>query len=332
MSDRQGADSPSFTERKASQLRQERDANPPEERYRPDPTPTGAPGEALESADEGYPEDALTDEPEQDEEYDESPETLEGAPEGDEADEPEGRNIDWEARYLEAEKKISEVSANRTAMEQEHADMMSAQMTLRHGLEDSFTEAKRYAETYKSGFDQQIQQLENAFNSGMIEPDNLPAARQQYQNLVFQRNGMQQQIEQIAEREKEAKQLERERRAEIARMRLTRTIPNWGKEKHRELGEYAMQRGYTAEEFNETLDYRFLELLNDSMQLHQAGDTIKQRRRQRKAAVPKRDGKPLLRSADGRFKKAQQDFRANPNQRGRFADMKLAQLQKERSR
>lgn len=330
----------SFAERKAAQLGQERAGREAQASTQPDPEPQQRPPEqALESEDlSGYPEEESQlpeaeasghDGYDPDEDYDD---LEEEAPSVAPDDTPEQPAENWEKRFKDTERKLSEVTENRRAIEQEHADMMSANLTLKHGLEDQFTEAKRYVEAYKGGFDQQIAQLENAFNSGMIPPDDLPGARQQYQALVNQRNGLAQQIEQINSQQGEAKKLENERKAEIARVRLARTIPGWSRETYDKLGSYAMERGYTAEEFSENVDYRFYELLNDSMQLRQAGDTVKNVKRQRKANGPRRNAKQQPRSADGRYRQAKQEFRDNPNQRGRFADMKLAELRKDRRR
>ena len=329
---------PSFTERKAAQLRQERgEQEAREEQAEIQPEPSRAersPEPELESAatePEYGGEDDLDESAEFEEEQLEDPD--EGAPdegETSEADEEEG--VDWQKRYREAEKKISEVTANRQAMEREHAEVMATTLSLRHNLEDTYTEARRYADQYKVAYDNQIGQLEQAFSTGQISPDHLPAARQQYQTLVNQRNALVGQVEQLTKQEQEAKQRERERKAEIARVRLARTIPNWSREKHRELGEYAMSRGFSQEEFAENLDYRFLEILNDSMQLRSAGDRVKQVRRKKKGSGPRRNAANPERGTDGKFRKAQADFRNNPNQRGRFAEMKLQQLRKETRR
>ena len=115
-------------------------------------------------------------------------------------------------------------------------------------------------------------------------------------------------------------------------MRLSRTIPGWGKEKYEELGQFAISLGYSAEEFTDKIDYRFFELLNDSMQLRQAGDKVKQVKRRQKAKGPRRNARQQARSADGKFREAKNAFHDNPNQKGRFAEMKLAQMRKERGR
>lgn len=327
---------PTFMERKTAELQAERakrvdtDHEPEEKENRPERTPERAPRDELESA-PVEPMEGLVDEQAEDEYEDDDQEAAEATPDDDpdESDEPQ---VDWQSRYKEAERKISEVTANRQAMESEHAETMATTLQLRHSLEDTFTEAKQYAGQYKVAFDNQISQLEQAFTTGQIPPDQLPAARQQYQALVNQRNGLVQQVQQLTQKEQEAKQVDRERKAEIARVRLARTIPNWGRQKHQELGEYAQSLGYSADEFNENLDYRFLEVLNDSMQLRRAGETVKNVKRRKKAGGPARNAQTPVRGPDGKYRKAQQDFAANPGQKGRFAEMKMRELERERRR
>ena len=323
---------PSFTERKAAQLSQERESRPPEPEIQPEPARERTPEPELESA-AAIPVEGSEDQPEAfgDEDEIES-EAPEGNPEDIDSEASEEEQVNWKGRFEETQKKLSEVTANRTAMEREHADVMATTLSLRHNLEDTYTEARRYADQYKVAFDSQIGQLEQAFSTGQISPEHLPQARQQYQNLVNQRNGLVKQVEEIGTREAEAKRVDRERKAEIARVRLARTIPNWSREKHRELGEYAEARGFSSEEFNENLDYRFLEILHDSMQLNRSAETVKGIRRQKKAGGPSRKAPVASRGTNGQFRKAEEAFHKNPNQKGRFAEMKFRQLQKDRQR
>jgi hypothetical protein len=318
---------PSFAERKAAQLAQERAARGPEPDPRPEPSPKRLHEPELEAAAPEPVEGGYVDEDE-DEQYLE-PESPDGSPEGSQEPDPEA-SVDWKSRYREAEKKISEVTRNRSAMEEEHANVMATTLQLRHKMEDTFTEARRYAEQYRVGFDNQIAQLEQAFTTGQIPPDQLPQARQHYQGLVNQRNYLVNQVQEIGRKEDEARKVDRERKAEIARVRLARTIPGWSREVHRELGEYAMSRGYTPEEFNENLDYRYLELLHDSMTLKRSAETVKRVRTQANNGGPRRNSEVPERGSDGKFRKARSEFEANPGQKGRFAEMKMRQLQKER--
>jgi hypothetical protein len=328
-----GAQPQSFQDRKRAELAAERPSME-ETAPQPDLAPIdGNPEPMLESAEAGQPESDQLSEQEAQEPLSDAQEALyDENPSGDLDGDPEHDTHDWQKRFEDTQRKLSEVTENRRAMEQELTDMTSSALGMRHQLEDSLTEAKRYAEVYKQGFNGQIAQLEQAFSQGMIEPDNLPAARQQYQQLINSRNQVEQQVQMLAEQEKQASEQTKQRQAELARLRLQRTIPNWSREKYEELGSYAQSRGYTAEEFGQSLDYRFLELLNDSMQLRNASKTVEGVRRERKTSAPRQNARQQPRSADGKFRKAESEFWNNPNQRGRFAAMKAAQLNKERGR
>lgn len=321
----------SFAQRKAAQLAQERVDSRLEERrtqsqsaLEREPPDTGLESEEEdEQRESDLPDDDL--DPEDPEALDPEDEPPSGEEEEDESDSPTLRK-----RLQDTQKKLREVTANRKVMEAEHAEMMGTHITIKHELQDTLRDAKQFAQAYIGGFSQEIQRIENAFNTGQVPPDQLPQARQQHYTLCQQRAQVQQQIDRLNTMEAESRKRERERQAEIARVRLSRTIPDWGRDKHAEIGEYAVSRGYSPEEFAQNLDYRFIELLHDSMLLHRAGTAVKRVQHKRKAQGPARNAPNQQRSADGRFRQAQKAFHENPGQKGRFAEMKLRELQRER--
>ena len=321
----------SFAERKAAQLSEERVGREADVNVRPDADlqETETPEPVSES-------EPMLDDPEYDieatsseEEYEEDVNPDEGTLDANPVP-PEQTAEFWEKRFKDTQRKLSEVTENRTEIEREQVDMMSTTLELKHQLEDTFLEAETYANTFKGNVVNQIAQLEAAFNSGQIEPDHLPAARQQYQQLQMQRQHLEGQLTQIKEQRGQAEQVQRDRQAELSRMRLQRTIPDWSRDKYREIGEYAQKRGFTADEFNNMVDHRYIELLHDSMQLNSAGSGIGAIQRKKKASGPSRKARQQPRSADGKYRQAKQEFHDNPNQKGRFAEMKQRQLEKER--
>jgi hypothetical protein len=290
---------------------------------------TGIPA-SLESAvdNDGYPTDdgAIADG-----EQDDDPEDHTLAPEGYEDDDPDDEPaVDWEKRYKDTQRMLSEVTERRREREAEQAEIVESALAMRHQLEDTLQEAQQFAQVYMHGFDSQIANLERAFSSGMIEPDKLPQARQQHQMLVQQREQLRHQVEQMQSMESEAKKRARQREAEISRAKLSRAIPNWNQETYRKIGAYAQERGYTSSEFAQITDHRVIELLHDSMQLRSAGRAVDKVRTRTKSRAPNRTAREQPRSADGRYKQAQQEFHERPNERGAFAKMKLADLQRQR--
>lgn len=323
----------SFGDRKRAQLHAERrGGEPPESRNQPDRTLDETPRERLESAGSEAPDDEDRDflDTEEFGEGDESDDLDNETLIDEEALEPDETDVNWRKRFEETESKLKQVTANRREMEGEHAEMMTTHVNLKHELQDKLTEAKQWSNAYVGGFTQQINQLEYAFQNGLVPPDQMPQARQQHQMFIQQRNQIQGQIDQMNQHESAVKRQERERLAEIARVRLSRSIPGWSREVHHQLGEFAESRGFTREEFSSNLDYRFLELLHDSMQLHQAGNAVKSVTRKRKANGPRRNAPVESRSADGRYKLTKKAFLQNPGEKGRFTDMKTQQLAKER--
>jgi hypothetical protein len=249
-------------------------------------------------------------------------------PDGD--TDPDESSVDWEKRFKDTQRELTRVNEERRERESEQAQIIESAVALRHEFEDQLDVARRHAAVYTESFNQQIAQIEQAFQTGQIEPDKLGEARQYHQSLIQQRNQIQQQVQQLEAMDADVKQKERERKAEIARLRLSRTIPNWSRETYQQIAQYAQERGFSAKEFAETTDARLIELLHDSMTLRKAGKNVQRVRQKQRQRQPNRTAREQPRSADGRFKQAQQQFRENPNTRGAFANMKLADLQRQR--
>lgn len=323
----------SFTERKAAQLAQERAAQP-EVSEQPEQERTSAEIPEPESGsvqDDGYPE--LHDEmelsgqlPEDESDLDETPENPEDSYDDEEP------SVDWEKRYKDTQAELTRVSTRREELDAEHAEMMASNVRLKHDLEDRLTQAQTQAGFFLNNVTGQIGQLEQAFNSGQIDPEHLPQARQAYQNLVQQRAQLEQYVEKAQSELSESEKIRKQREAEIARTVLARKIPDWSREKYDSMRGYASRLGYTPDEFNEVTDHRFFQLLNDSMLLHSAGETVNDVKR-KKMAKPPRSGRNVdrqPRDGRGKFKKLERDFHSNPNERGRFAAMTEERLKRER--
>lgn len=326
----------SFAERKAAQLREERTVREAAEQpTEPEPrSPVqeddGYPqGQSESVQDDGYPElhdggDELEAGDPDGALEDETP------PEGDYEDDGEP-TVDWEKRFKDTQAELTRAREQQQEQNGELTEMMAGSLQLKYDLEDHLTKARQYTEFYVNGIDNQIMQMERAFNSGAIDPERMQEARQQYQSLQQQKQQLNQRIEQVETTRSEAEAVRKKREAEITRVRLQRTIPDWSQQKYNEMRQEAVKRGYTVEEFSEITDHRYFEMLHDSMLLRSAKDTVgdvtKRKRpkppRGRRNATQSRDGR-------GRFEKTKREFRENPNQKGRFAAMKAEQLQRER--
>lgn len=329
----------SFAERKAQQLREERGvreaSEPPGEPSAPVQDPNDVPGypeDGTPEAPESVQPDSGMDDGEQPIEALDDTEAPEGTPEDDYQDGETGeQSIDWEKRYNDTRGELTRLQQERGDRDAELSDMMAGSMQLKYDLEDQLDKAKQYTAYYVDGINAQVAQMEQAFNTGMIEPDKLPQARQAYVQLQQQKQALDARIDQIEKTRSEADDKRRQREAEITRVRLSRTIPGWSHSKWQEMRGAAAERGYTADEFDKITDYRYFELLHDSMMLRSASQTVGDVRLRKQPKPPRgRNKQRQPRSADGRFRKAQQEFRDSPNQKGKFAAMKFEDLQRER--
>ena len=329
----------SFAERKAAQLREERtiqEASQPPAEAAPgqqetsDETP---PPESESVQSDGYPE--LHDEQAESEDEALEDEDLDDEIPSDEPeDEEEGERVNWEQRYKDTQAELTRVAQRRKELDAEHAESVSANLQLKYDLEDRLTKAEEQANFFLNGINSQIGQLEQAFNSGAVEPEKMQEARGYYQNLVGQRTQLQTYLDKAGEQRGEAERVRKQREAEITRSRLSVSIPDWSQDKYDEMRGYATQRGYSPDEFNEITDYRYFELLHDSMLLNSAEKTVRNVKSQRRRKAP-RGGKNVDRSpntARRREARARKDFLDNPNQKGRFAAMKAEELSRERRR
>lgn len=318
-----------FAERKAAQLREEREAQAPQAPAEPE-TAQPTPPVQLESVQgDGYPE--LHDSEAQPELEGDVPDLEETPGEFDPIDDGGEPTVDWEKRYKDTQAKLTSVTEDRKDRDAEYADMMAGSLQLQYDMEDNLKKAKQYTGFYVDGIQGQIHNMERAFNSGQIGPEDMQAARQQYQQLQGQQQQLQARLTQIETTEREATQVKKRRQAEITRVRLQRTIPGWGQAKFREMQAEAATRGYSAEEFAEQTDHRFFEMLHDSIQLRSAGDAIGEITQRKRPKPPRgRRNAQTPRNSRGQYEKAQRDFHDNPNQKGRFADMKAKQLARER--
>jgi hypothetical protein len=248
-------------------------------------------------------------------------------PEGE--DEPLEPASDWEKRYKDAQAEITRANMEREVRDSEFTESMASVVRMRHDIEDQAQQIEDTAGFFLTGLDQQISHMEQMFSTGQIEPERMGDARMQYQGLVQNKNGLMQHLNKVKQQRDEMKERRKSREAEIAQLKLKRSIPGFNRETYSSLRDYAVKRGFSVDEFNDSTDYRYFELLYDSMQLHSAPDTV-QKITTRRPQRSKR-GQRQPRDTRGRFEKAQREFHENPNKKGAFAAMKAEQLRKERS-
>ena len=323
----QSAPPASFVERKSSQLREERDGEGPRPVEAPptedrDATP---PVELESEQSDGIELPSGEETPEGD---DLAPD-LDETPGSDSDPDEHEPAIDWEKRFTDTKAELTRVQMDRQEMDSEFSDQMAGTLQLHYQLEDKLAEVETSSGFFINNLSNQITNMEQAFSSGQIGPDQLAQARQHYQQLINSRNQMVGHVNQAKQVKDEAEAQRKKRESEVTRVRLSRSIPGWSRDKYAEMREYAIGRGYTNEQFEDQTDHRFFELIHDSMTLHQTQNTI-QNVENKRVATQRVRGQRKPRDGQGRFQKAKQDYKNNPNQKGRFADMKAEQIKRER--
>lgn len=319
----------SFAERKAAQLREEREAQPPAGNpTTPQDLDPGIPSGAVESAvvEQDDPQALHADDLGSQGQLEEPGEDLPGDtldPQGPTEQEPA---IDWEKRYTDLQSATQVDRESRGEMEREHAESMSEHLRLRFDLEDKLKEAVGRAELVKNVMEGNAQQYQN-INWAQVPPEKVAEVQAQAQQ-AFQ---MQQQAtaawEQAQSESDEVTQVVRQREAAIARTRLKRTIPGWSNEVYADLRTFAASAGMPAEAFNKLTDPVIIEWAYAAKQIAQGKRTLTVDRPKNKPNVPRgKAARRAPRDARGKFAKTQLE----PNQRGSFANKHQHRLAMER--
>lgn len=324
-----GAPAPqqSFTERKAAQLAQERVERGENIPVTPaDPVP-GTPHEEQESVDVGQdePQGLYADEATDQFELEGSPEDLvdELPPGEDQA--LEDSNTDWEKRYKDLQSETQAIREARGEMEQEQAQAMSQHLELRFELEDKLTEAVNRAEFMHNAMSGQAQRFQN-IDWSQIPPDKVQEVQAQAQQAFMLHQQSEQAYTQMQAQVEQTRNQVKEREAAIAKVRLRRTIPNWGNDTYSEIRDFAANQGMSAREFNDITNPVIVEALHTAMTIKRANSGV-QTSTTRKAQAPRgKAARKQPRTSQGKFAKTQ----IQPNQRGSFADKHRHRLAMER--
>jgi hypothetical protein len=320
----QSAPQPSFRERKAAQLAAERGGQPP------------APARDLEEetprARQPESEAVARDDSQVRYASEESDQDLEGSLEdlGEEAplseeQELEADSTDWEKRYKDLQSTAQELLENRRGMEEEHAQVMSEHLQLRYQLEDTLGEMTNRAKFLYNAMTGNAAQFKN-IDWSRVPPDKVQQVQAQAQNAMLLEQQSLAAYQEAMAMDKQTRETVKKREAEIAKVRLRRSIPGWGNEVYGQLRQFAASRGMPPQTFNEITDPVLIEGMHAYMQLSMSGSSV-QKRTTRKGETPR--GKAASRqnrSPEGRFATMQ----VEPNTRGSFAEKHKHRLAAER--
>ena len=323
----------SFQEKKLASLSAERGNQPAEERPRERTDPERVPVDQGESVDEQNDDDqallADVDDVDTDDEYEEEPE--DGNPSEADTDE-DTESVDWEKRYKDTQAALSEATRNRKEIEQGLATQEAKTLESRFEMEDGIKEVRKASDFWMRTLQGNVDRFNNV-QWHTLTPEQLQHAHQQKQQAEMQAQQFHGAYKQTNDMLNEREQQIRTRAAEVANLRLHRTIPNWGNEKLGQLREYAAQRGYDPKLFSEITSAPLIEMIEESYRLNNPSQTVERTAKKRtRGKGPQRQAKRVDKSKRGEVKRAQEAFKANPGQKGRFAAKRLAEFQAEGGR
>jgi hypothetical protein len=317
----------SFAERKTAQLSEERHLRGETQPVAPEALPLETPqGELQESVDVGSDDPVVYASEDDDFDGENPPEALDNeTPEGQATEEVES-NTDWEKRYSDLQSETQGIRDSRGEMDQEHAQSMSQHLQVRYELEDKLTEAVSRAEWMKNAMEGNAQQFRN-IDWSRVPPDKVQEVQAQAQQAFMLQQQSQQAFEQMSEETGKTKELVKQREADIAKVRLRRTIPNWSNETYAGLRDFAMEQGLPAAEFNNITNPVIIEALYTAQQIKTTGSNV-QTSTTRKAQAPRgKAARRQSRNTRGQF----ENKVVEPNQRGSFADKHRHRLAMERT-
>jgi hypothetical protein len=321
----------SFTERKAAQLREEREAR---SRSNDAPIQREAPDYGTPPGDDGISEDVeqdLTQGLYADEEGDQgaledSSEALEDEIPSDEEQGAEAGDVDWEKRYNDLRSETQSILESRGEMDQEHAEAMSQHLQLRFEMEDRLQEAVQRAEYMRNVMAGNAQQYQN-INWAQVPADKVQEVQAQAQQAFAMAQQADQVWNQMSQEVQQQKELIKQREAAIAKTRLRRTIPNWSNETYAEIRDFAANAGMPASEFNEITNPVIIEALHAYRQLKSGSSGVGKTQTTRKSQAPRgKAARRQPRDERGKFARKQ----TVPNERGSFADKHRHRLAMER--
>ena len=317
---------PSFREQTLNRLAEERGARVEE------PAPEYVQGTAPEELDDAVIEEPGTPELDStegilDEEAAAHDQDDDVEPQDDET--PDEVDHDWQKRYKDAQAELTRLQQSREEFEGELTHQLTEMKRREFELDDVLTEAQGNAELLLSALKGQADKYRNT-DLSQIPADQLPMWQQQAAAAFQHEQQVMGALAHIKQQHKEAQEKQTKREADLALVRLRKTIPGWSNDKYRELGEYTQSRGLDPSLFNTVTNPAVIEMFHDSMMYRQAGSKAKTVSKQKVSKPANANAPTRVRDARGKFVSAKQAFDAAPNERGAFAKMKEAQLAMER--
>jgi hypothetical protein len=238
----------------------------------------------------------------------------------------EDDNVNWQKRYKDLQSESQRILESNKGMEQEHAQAMQQVLEARFQLDDQLSEAESRAGFILQTMTGNANQYRN-INWAQVPPDQVAQVQAQAQHALQMEQQAQAAYQQVTQVNEQTRDTAKQREAAIAKVRLKRTIPNWGNETYNALRSFAAERGMPVRVFNEITDPVLMEAIHAYQTMAQAGSSVQKVKSSRRPNAPRGRGKPGSQRNDrGQFAKKA----VEPNNRGSFADKHRHRLAMER--
>ena len=231
-------------------------------------------------------------------------------------DDDDAEVVNWELRYNDQQSELTKLQMSRKDDESEHASAMASNLSVQHELEDLMEKQEQQGRFLAEAMTANANQFRN-IDWSRVPQDQVQAVQQKAHQAFAQEQQVQGAYNQMLETQNAERDKGMKRQAAIARQRLTRSIPDFDKA-YPEIGSYAVSRGMNADAFNKITDPALIEMINDSMSLHNAPETVKPKNQPRAKAPKSRITPDKPRNAQGKLRKADEAFRNERNPKARL--------------
>lgn len=309
----------SFRERTMSRLESENRPEPEADVSESEEQTTDA-----HQPDAGYPEDSV--------------DTVE-QPDGKLAEGVEDSDVedDQFANFTTAElgKRVTEAEERHDLMQRDYTQKTQKLGESRKELLTSLEQSEKIAAVYVDRASTQLKRYEGVNWQQLqstLDPQQYNQKVAEYRQVVSMRDRAVNEHEQIKEFATAQVEKAKTDQAEISRDILRTTVPGWGNELYGSLREFAVSSlGFTAGEFDDITDHRFISLIHRDWKISNTGKTVQQIQQGNQPKPPSGGGnKERPRGADGRFNTAQQDHFNNPGDKDKTRFAFQERLRRER--
>ena len=238
---------------------------------------------------------------------------------------PEG-DVDWQAKYNEAEELRGNMQSDYQRKTQKMADD-------RRELKKGFEIQSQITQSYVDTAEQALAQWQGVDWQNLrrtLDPADYNQRVAQYQQVANQVDAAKGNHKSLVDYAAKTLDEQKSAEAEVSKDILTNTIPQWGNELYGHLRNFAVDRlGFSPAEFDDVTDHKVIALIHRNWSTANAGKTVEQVTRQTNQRPPQGANLPP-RGHDGKVRGTKQAWLENPGDKGRARDHFQEKLRRER--